>query len=137
MTCQEIKELLWLYQAGETEPGLTNHIDEHLKGCVVCSNENAQLKNLIQKLPLTPKHSNDYWESYTEEIIKRIETDQMEKPFFLWRWVPVMVLLLVFIGGITYYKIQENKKFNEIITNLDLLENMEVLENDKLFNEKT
>jgi predicted anti-sigma-YlaC factor YlaD len=134
--CTEIKELLWQYHAGETDPLQTHAVQSHLKECSNCLNELNEIKGVLQHLPGVPKHSDAYWEAYTQTIVDRLNKESAASPLILWRWAAVTALLTVLVGGTVFHRIQEKKKVQEIVANMELLDNLEVLERGDLFHEK-
>lgn len=134
MNCKEIKEHLWAYLTGEIDPALTQIIEGHAGPCSVCSREVSLLRNIIENLPEAPKYSDTYWESYNDKIINRLQNEKVEKPFFSRRYAIAMALLFVIAGSITFYKVEEKKKVDEIISELELLENLGILEREDFDN---
>lgn len=141
MNCKEIKEHLWAYLTGEIDPALTQIIEGHAGPCSVCSKEVSLLRNIIENLPETPKYSDAYWESYSDKIINRLQNEKVGKPFLSLRVAMAMALLFVIAGSVTFYRVEEKKKIDEIVSELELLENLGILEredfDDLVSNEKS
>jgi hypothetical protein len=130
MKCQKVQEVLWLYKIGEIDAGLSSAVQSHLQGCSACSKEISLLEEVIQHLPATPALSDTYWESYTEEILNGLKLQRLGVPVYLWRWVPVAAMALIFMTGAWVYQVQQKKKIEKIIADLDLLENLDVVERE-------
>ena len=129
MNCKEIKETLFLAGTGELDAAAERGLEDHLKSCPGCRQEAALQKRLIGSLPRPPRLSDAYWDAYTQKILDRLEGNAARRPAPAWRWAAAFALGVILIGGTTFSfrKIQEKKKTEEVVANLEVLENLNLL----------
>ena len=136
MNCNQIKEKLWQLYAGEMDPDLLEMTEKHIAGCPACFKEAQSMKFVLERLPKVPPLPESYLGSYKQTVIARIEAKSAAKLRLSWGWrfAPVAAAFFLMIGGFFYHRAKERQKIEEIITYLDVLENLEVLERDDFEN---
>ncbi len=159
MDCSVVKNLLIEFLEGELSGRDKSDIEEHLKDCLSCRQEQEMLSVSWQMLGSyrAPKLKDDF----TPSLMRRIHSEQSEiikvkytLPRFIFRqMVPVLASVVMGILIFSWFgkrpqdtriaKIKPQKTVQvaakvadkEIIQNLDVLENLDFLENINLAKE--
>lgn len=138
MTCESVRPNLWLYESGETSPRLAEEVRAHLETCAACRKELESLRRLSQALKASaPARTEADWDRLQRDILRRID-ERADRPRVAWpRLAPAFAALLLLAGSFGAYRLHRIRQTDEIVKNLDVLEHLELLERDDLFNEKT
>lgn len=128
MNCSELKSMMWLHICGELEPKISQEVQSHLSSCQICQKEYAAYEIVVSEIKMKPSLPDSYWDNYTEQVIERLKPLPAVPRVIFWRFAAVLGLIAVLIGGIISYRTEQNRKMNEIITNLDTFQNLEILE---------
>ena len=133
MDCKHIKDQLWLYQVGEIDPATAFSVEQHLVDCQACAKELESISELIGNMPERPRLPDSYWEAYSDKVMSQVDVQPQEEPMMSWRWAPAFALGLTLISGVVFYKVKEMnevRKTEEIISQLEILDNLNVLERE-------
>lgn len=130
MNCENARMFLGMYDESELGAAPAREIQEHLKECPACAKELAHREKLLRHLPPMPKFSESYWESYTESVLRRLKKPEPLLGLRHWRWATALACSLLLAGGAIFYKAQERRQMRELITHLELLENLNLLEQE-------
>ncbi len=130
MNCENARLLAGLYDDDELGAESARELKEHLNVCADCANVLAEREKIVSRLPGLPELPQSYWDSYKRTIMERIAKPQ---PMILrpqWRWATALALCFFVTGGVFLYKVREYQKMNAVYTEMEILENLEVLSHE-------
>ena len=106
MSHRKIKQLLGAYLDGELRGKEKAVMEEHLKGCVECSEELRTLQILNRKIKEEKIRfpADAYWDTFPKRVMERFHEEKPKKLFSIWvprlKWElagGIILLLLTFI----------------------------------------
>ena len=109
MKCEECRELLWAYLKNETSAQENAEIEEHLRHCTECREEEKELAELIGSLTTLPEE--ELPEGFHAELMDKIKAEdkkvipfpvQKKKQAGKWKQLSLAaaaVLVVVAVGG--------------------------------------
>ncbi len=116
MNCKEVKNNFPHFLSGDLDENTTRDFEQHISQCKLCREELENLRQLdiIIAQAKTPEQNEQFWDSYPEEVMEKINMLPQEKekrirrkfefPFFIRKPAYAFAFAAVLIIGFISYQ---------------------------------